>query len=210
MDILAIHALGTASWLTIQALPLLFAPSLITTLLSQDPHRITDLETYLCRSLGLILISVALLQFLLTGLVPLRVGQRVAFTSLNDSVTAAKSPYQRASLTIITIYFALAAFYAYTQVTVSFSFAFAIGLVGDTALFALGLWVLLFGNEKSSISKSTGADKRTSNYPFENKESAKEAKKREKEKERDKDKDKEKEKDKESRSSLRRSILKSR
>lgn len=174
---------------------------MITALLVQDPHRITALETYLCRSLGLILITVALLQFLLTGLLPLQVGQRVSFESLNEPKTAAKSPYQRASLTIMTIYFALAAFYAYTQLTVSFSVAFGIGLVGDTALFALGIWVLLFGNEKARISKTTGADKRTSNYPFENKESAKE-KKREKEKE--------EKKEKEGKSSLRRSILKSR
>lgn len=41
----------------------------------------------------------------------------------------------------------------------------------------MGLWVLLFGSEKGRISKKTGADKRTSNFPFNNQESAKEKKK---------------------------------
>ena len=47
-------------------------------------------------------------------------------------------------------------------------------------LFFYGVWVALFGGEKGRMSKKTGADKRTSNFPFENKESAKYIKKDEK------------------------------
>lgn len=144
----------------------------------------------------MLLLTVALLQFLLTGLVPLSVGERLGMASGSSSPSSntAKAPYQRASLTILTIYFALTGFYAYTQLTRGFVFAFAVGLVGAVALFSLGLWVLLFGNEKARISKSTGADKRTSAWPFANKESATEIKKRERE----------------TRSSSRRSVVKSR
>lgn len=181
--ILSIHALGAAGWFALQSLPLIVTPSLVTTLLSREPHKLTDLESYLCRSLGLLSLTVALLQFLLTGLVPLSVGERLGMASDSSSPSSntAKAPYQQASVTILTVYFALAGFYAYTQLTRGFVFAFAVGLIGAVALFSLGLWVLLFGNEKARISKSTGADKRTSAWPFANKESATEIKKRERE-----------------------------
>lgn len=47
-------------------------------------------------------------------------------------------------------------------------------------LACMGLWVSMFGAGKARISKSTGADKRTSGFPFANSESAS-GKKREKE-----------------------------
>lgn len=39
------------------------------------------------------------------------------------------------------------------------------------------MWVLVFGDEATSRSKRTGADKRTGNFPFTNVESAREKKK---------------------------------
>lgn len=45
----------------------------------------------------------------------------------------------------------------------------------------------MFGSEKGRVSKSTGADKRTGNFPFENKESAREKKREGKEKERERE-----------------------
>lgn len=44
----------------------------------------------------------------------------------------------------------------------------------------MGLWVIMFGGGQGRRSKKTGADKRTSNFPFENKESARAVKKEEK------------------------------
>ena len=78
---------------------------------------------------------------------------------------------------ITTIYHAWTAFYLYTQLTYTWNFAFTAGLVGSGALFCLGVWVMLFGSEKGRISKRTGADKRTGDFPFTNKESAREKKK---------------------------------
>lgn len=36
-----------------------------------------------------------------------------------------------------------------------------------------GLWCLMFGGDKGHISKRTGADKRTSGFPFRNAEASK-------------------------------------
>jgi len=41
------------------------------------------------------------------------------------------------------------------------------------AFAAIGLWCILFGTEKGKISKRTGADKRTSGFPFKNAEADK-------------------------------------
>lgn len=211
------HALGTAGWLAVQALPLLLTPSLATTLLSSDPHRITDLEAHLCRALGLALLGLALLQLLLTGLIPLRAGQRVSFadsspasaSTSSSSGPTARGPYLRASLTVTTIYLALAAGHAYAQLTYRFAFAFAAGLACNSALACIGVWMLLFGEERARVSRSTGADKRTGNFPFENKESAREVKKEKKEREKEKEKERERERGEKERSGGRRSILKS-
>lgn len=56
------------------------------------------------------------------------------------------------------------------------SFAFTAGLVGNGALFCFGTWTLLFGADAGRVSKSTGADKRTSGFPFGNSEAAREKK----------------------------------
>lgn len=63
-----------------------------------------------------------------------------------------------------------------------FSFGFGSGLVLSGGLFCFGVFVCLFGDDKGRISKTTGADKRTSNFPFTNTESATAKKKEEKSK----------------------------
>lgn len=50
---------------------------------------------------------------------------------------------------------------------------YALGIAGYTALASLGLWCLLFASEGGRISKKSGADKRTSGFPFKNAESDK-------------------------------------
>lgn len=144
---------------------------------ASEPRRITDLETYLCRSFGLALLILSLLTLILTGVLPLTTASSRAETSTTASTSDAKS---YPVLIITTIYHALTAFYLYTQLTYSWNFAFTCGIIGSTGLFGLGMWVAMFGDGKARVSKSTGADKRTSGYPFKNEESARE-KKREKE-----------------------------
>jgi hypothetical protein len=52
-----------------------------------------------------------------------------------------------------------------------------LGFAGSAALAAFGTWCLLFGGEKARISRRTGADKRTSGWPFPNAEADKRKKK---------------------------------
>jgi len=42
------------------------------------------------------------------------------------------------------------------------------GVVGSSVLASMGLWCILFASSEGRISKKTGADKRTSGFPFKN------------------------------------------
>ncbi|KAK5114941.1 hypothetical protein LTR62_002100 [Meristemomyces frigidus] len=213
-----LYAFATSGYLVLQALPLLFTPSLIVSLLASGTRDVTDLETYLCRSSALTLLAFAVLTLLLTDSIPSanswdtrptvtfaegsKSGSSDEKTSGKDRerdrdvAVEAKSPYASATAITTTVYHALQSFYLYTQIATTRSnpraktFGFYAGLTLTTTLFCFGLWVVLFAGTKSHRSKRTGADKRTGNWPFGNKESAKEIKKavkvgeKEKEKER--------------------------
>lgn len=45
---------------------------------------------------------------------------------------------------------------------------YLLGSLGSGALATFGLWILLFADDKGHISRRTGADKRTSGFPFDN------------------------------------------
>lgn len=167
-------AFGSAGYFAIESLPLILTPKLIVSMLASEPRRITDLETYLCRSFGFALLTLAILFLLLTGAVPL--GTSPVEDADTDS-SSSKAIYAYPTLIVATTYYALTSFYLYSQLTYGWNFAFTVGLASSSALFCLGLWVVLFGSEKGRISKKTGADKRTGNFPFVNMESAREKKK---------------------------------
>ncbi|OQO05135.1 hypothetical protein B0A48_08155 [Cryoendolithus antarcticus] len=213
-DPFTLYSTLTSAWSTLQSLPLLFTPRLIVSLCATDgPRRATAFEAYLCRTLGLTLLALAASNLVFTGVIPVG-GARVTFAedvaggaTVADKVAEERKAKDvgRATATIAAVFQALAAFYLYTQLfsstSTGISFAFSAGLVGNLALFCFGTWVLLFAGEPGRRSKSTGADKRTSGFPFENRESAREKKKESKEREKEKDREgKEK----------RKSILKSR
>ena len=44
----------------------------------------------------------------------------------------------------------------------------ALGALTSGSLALIGMWCLMFGTDKGHISKRTGADKRTSGWPFKN------------------------------------------
>ena len=50
---------------------------------------------------------------------------------------------------------------------------FSLGMLGSSALAAVGLWCVLFASSDGRISRKTGADKRTSGWPFKNREADK-------------------------------------
>ena len=83
-----------------------------------------------------------------------------------------KAPYAVPTLTISFIYHSAAAFYGYARYAATGQVAYALGVIGSGSLAAIGLWCLLFASSSGRISRKTGADKRTSGFPFGNKESA--------------------------------------
>ncbi|CAK7223523.1 hypothetical protein SCUCBS95973_005208 [Sporothrix curviconia] len=159
MDAVSAFSLTSLGWLSAQALPLIVWPSFVASLLV-DEVPIPPAAVYFARALGIAQLALALQSLLLSGLLPLH--------AADD--TAAASPYAWAVLFLSTMYHGAAAFYSYgcyyyrVQTSVS---AYAVGCAGSSALAAFGLWCLLFGGG-SHISRRTGADKRTSGFPFTN------------------------------------------
>ncbi|KAH6663873.1 hypothetical protein B0J14DRAFT_608725 [Halenospora varia] len=173
MDVFYSYTYGTAGWLMLQAAPLIVSPTIIITMLSPEVREPTDLETYFARSLGITLLALGVMIVLLTGSVPLT-------SSFSDTTTAGvttslsdpKAPYAVPTLTISLLYHSTMAFYCYARYTQSSQFSFALGGIGSAGLAAVGLWCVLFASSSGRISRKTGADKRTSGFPFGNKESA--------------------------------------
>lgn len=52
-------------------------------------------------------------------------------------------------------------------------FSFGLGSIGSVFLGAVALWCILFASSNGKISRKTGADKRTSGFPFKNSEADK-------------------------------------
>ncbi|KXT07454.1 hypothetical protein AC578_555 [Pseudocercospora eumusae] len=159
MDVFATYTAATSAYLAIQAVPLLLSPRLIVGMLANEAHTTTDVETYFGRALSLALLALSLVNLVLSGLLPVT-------SQLTE--TDVENPYSYPTALLTTAYHALSAFYLYTQVTYGFSFGFGSGLVASSTLFCFGIWVCVFGGEKARTSKTTGADKRTSNFPFTN------------------------------------------
>lgn len=160
MDPLQLYTLATSIFLTLQALPLLLTPTLLLTLLSHA-HDPTPLELYLSRSLSLPLLTLAVVTLLLSGRIPLS-----SALSAPDG-----APYATPTVTVTTAFHAASAFYAYTQYAGTGRAVFTVGVAGYGALAAVGLWCLMFGG--GGRLSGTGADQRTSGFPFANAEAEK-------------------------------------
>jgi hypothetical protein len=174
----------------------------IVSLCSPEARKITDLEAYLCRTLALTLLALAASNLVFTGVIPIGPqapapssssptptsttsrSSKERASSGEDSASpprrpgvAAKNEVGKATASIAVAFQAITAFYLYTQVmSGGWSFAFTAGLFGNAALFCFGTWTLLFGGDAARVSKTTGADKRTSGFPFGNTEAAREKK----------------------------------
>jgi len=172
MDVFYSYTYGTAGWLALQATPLIISPTMIVAMLSPEVREASELEVYFSRSLGLALITLGILNILLTGSVPL--SSRI---EISEGVTSSpddpKAPYALPTLTITMLYHAAMGFYCYASWTTSGTNSFVLGAIGSGAMAAMGLWCVLFGSSNGRISSRTGADKRTSGFPFANKEAAK-------------------------------------
>lgn len=138
-------------------------------------------EEYFARSLGFTQLALGLIVVTLSGAVPLtslteckfmrppylHVEHETASSEPFAAPTDAGSPYANAVVLLSTLYHFSTAFFSYTRYTESGIGGFALGIIGSGTLAAFGLWVLMFGSG-GHISKRTGADKRTSGFPFSN------------------------------------------
>lgn len=124
-----------------------------------------DLEVYFSRFLGLALILISVIMMLLTGSIPLT-------TTANEPISTEdsdpKAPYAVPVLRITVIFHALAAIYCYTNYVWLRQTGFVLGVVGYGTLAAMGMWCVMFATSGGKISRRTGADKRTSGFPFRN------------------------------------------
>jgi hypothetical protein len=84
-----------------------------------------------------------------------------------------KAPYALPTLTITAIYHCAVAFYCYGMWTETGVLSFGFGTMGAGFLAAIALWCILFASSDGRISRKTGADKRTSGFPFKNSEADK-------------------------------------
>jgi len=172
MDVFYSYTYGTAGWLALQAAPLIVSPTMIVAMLSPEVREASALEVYFSRSLGLTLITLGVMTILLTGSVPLS-SRLEATQGVTTSTQDPKAPYALPTLTITMLYHAAMGFYCYALWTQSGTTSFALGVIGSGTLAAIGLWCVLFASSDGRISRKTGADKRTSGFPFSNKEAAK-------------------------------------
>ncbi|KAH0603851.1 uncharacterized protein H6S33_007510 [Morchella sextelata] len=175
MDVYYYFNYLSAGWMMLESIPLIASPTVIITMLSPDVRETTQLEAYLSRSLGFTLIAFSILNLLLTGSVPLvssfseTAVAKPAGTDMEDPT----APYAVPSLCVTLTYHLTVAFYCYTQWDSGYSAAYAVAMVMHSLFSALGAWVLLFGSTSGRISRKTGADKRTSGFPFKNVEAEK-------------------------------------
>lgn len=94
-------------------------------------------------------------------------------TGATTSASDPKAPYALPTLTITALYHVVVAFYGYGMWTETGVFSFGLGTLGSGFLATIALWVILFASSSGRISRKTGADKRTSGFPFKNNEADK-------------------------------------
>jgi hypothetical protein len=173
--------------LALQATPLILFPRVIISMLSSEMHKYptrecpaqyrhlyitinaSALETYFSRTLGFALLAIAVISVLMTGLIPLSTASEPI--SLSDADP--KAPYAIPTILVTTVFHTVCSIYLYTWYSASGQAGFLLGLLGYAGLATLGLWYMMFGSGPGSISKRTGADKRTAGFPFKNVESDK-------------------------------------
>lgn len=153
----------TTVWLTLQSLPLLLFPSLIVSLLpttntNTPTTKPTQLTLYLSRNYGLTLFALSLLAFFTPS----------SYTNIPFTIF-----HITTFIYIYTVYLTLEnALPTYTPNGLvpadPNTTGLILGLIGYGFLSLVGIWVLVFGDAPARVSKRTGADKRTSGWPFKN------------------------------------------
>ncbi|KAJ5217281.1 hypothetical protein N7468_010289 [Penicillium chermesinum] len=170
MDVFQIYTYSTSAWLALQSVPLIAMPSMIVALLLDETRPATTIEVYFARSLGIGLLTIAIMTAMLTGSIPLTSAVKEPITAEESDP---KAPYAKPTLIITFFFHAVSAFYTYTRYVTGGHGVFAMAVGGNSLLASIALWCVLFATSEGKISRRTGADKRTAGFPFSNSEAAK-------------------------------------
>lgn len=188
MDNASVFTLASTAWLALQSLPLLFTPKVIISLIAEaDEHVSTTTEVYLARLLACAQLSI----IAFTLLPPTTSSQQQAppyaltFTHVSSFVyiyshytklyvlathrsqlswTAFPLNHLPALTSIIDTPHRTSALTSTSPNTTGL----ILGLIGYGILSSIGIFVCVFAGTVSHVSKRTGADKRTSGWPFGN------------------------------------------
>lgn len=107
---------------------------------------------------------------MLTGSIPLTNTTAEPVTSEDSDP---KAPYALPTLMVTSVFHATTGFYAYTWYVSRGQGSFLVAVIVHSILAFVGLWCVLFASSDGKISRRTGADKRTTGFPFANKEASK-------------------------------------
>jgi len=168
MDVFYFYSYGSAAWSLLQAMPLALTPTIIIATLSPDVREPTSLESYLCRALALTLCAFGTLVVILTGSVPMTSSLRAKTDEEHPT-----APYTLPTLVISLVFHGAIAFLQYGQAMKGNGAPYYFACAVNSVLASIGLWCLLFATDGGHISRRTGVDKRTSGFPFKNKEADK-------------------------------------
>ncbi|PNS21502.1 hypothetical protein CAC42_1281 [Sphaceloma murrayae] len=161
-DAFRLYNRAVSGFLALQAGLLIVAPTMVVWMLSPEPKTVTSLETFLARSFAASLLLVSFLNLLFSGEL-----QAIFAESAEADVN---SPYASPTLYATLLYNTASCIMMYTY---SYSQALSstwltLGSVAHLMLASSGLLLIMFGQGPGHISKRTGADKRTSGFPFKN------------------------------------------
>ncbi|KLJ08453.1 hypothetical protein EMPG_16139 [Blastomyces silverae] len=132
------------------------------------------LEIYFARCFGLSLLAIAAITIVLTGSIPISSSAASSASySISTEEDDPKAPYAVPTILMSSIFHASSAFYTYAWYHTTGQASFALAMVVYGGLASVGLWCLLFASSGGRISRRTGADKRTSGFPFKNEEADK-------------------------------------
>ena len=109
----------------------------------------------------------ACLTLLLTGTIP----PSTISQPIDDEDLDQPSPFAIPTIFVTSVLHSACAVYLYVWYSDVGLAGFLLGFLASAGLACFGLWCLVFGSGPGRISKSTGADKRTSGFPFKNVES---------------------------------------
>ena len=158
------------------------SPRLIFTLLSSELREVTRkqslprseissftdqrlvLELYLSRSFGFTLLILSALTAIL---------QNAPLDNTLSESTSSEAPYAFPTLIVTLVYHVGITLFSYSSWLHTKQMSLVLNMSIYSILAALGGWCLLFGGDGGRHSRRTGADKRTSGFPFKNAEADK-------------------------------------